>query len=231
MHPLEDIELPPYKADDFEDIPATGKRMGERHIKHIRKSGQWKEAVQACLAADSFADACVGHVLKALEKSRYSDNTIVVLWGDHGYDICEKTFAKSALWQQTTRTPLIIHLPKKLGGKPFNGNCKRPVSLIDIYPTLVDLCALPKNQKIEGRSIVPLLRNPQADWPYPALITHSPHWHGSNHAVRSEKFYYIQYNNGGEELYDMSNDSNQLHNLAEDSRYAETKKKLKKWIP
>ena len=135
------------------------------------------------------------------------------------------------MWQQTTRTTLIIQLQKELGGKPSNDNCKLPVSLIDIYPTLVDLCGLPKNQEIEGRSIVPLLRNPQTDWPYPALITHSPHWHGSNHAVRSEKYYYIQYNKGAEELYDMSNDSNQLHNLATDSRYAETKKKLKKWIP
>ena len=108
MHPLDDIELPPYKADDFDDIPAIGRRMGERHMKHIRESGKWKEAVQGCLAADSFADACVGHVLDALEKSRYRDNTIVVLWGDHGYDVGEKKIAKSALWEQTTRTPLIV---------------------------------------------------------------------------------------------------------------------------
>lgn len=94
MHPLEDIELPPYKADDFDDIPAIGRRMGERHINHIRESGKWKEAVQGCLAADSFADACVGHVLDALEESRYRDNTIVVLWGDHGYDVGEKKIGK-----------------------------------------------------------------------------------------------------------------------------------------
>mgnify|MGYP006261876403 FL=1 len=71
--------------------------MGERHIKHLRESGKWKEAVQACLAADSFADACVGHVLDALEKSPYKNNTIIVLWGDNGYDVGEKKFAKSAL--------------------------------------------------------------------------------------------------------------------------------------
>ena len=84
--------------------------------KIIRESGKWQEAVQGCLAAGSFADDCVGHVLGALNKSAYKDNTVVILWGDHGYDICEKTFAKSALWQQTTRTPIIIHVPEKLGG-------------------------------------------------------------------------------------------------------------------
>ena len=102
---------------------------------------------------------------------------------------------------------------------------------MDLYPTLVDLCGLPKNEEIEGRSVVPLIRNPQDNWPFPALITHSPHWHGSNHAVRSDRFYYIKYNKGGEELYDMSNDSNQLHNLATDPKYAEIKENLKKWIP
>ena len=127
----------------------------------------------------------------------------MILWGDHGYDICEKTFAKSALWQQTTRTPLIIHVPEKLGGNKSNANCKKPVSLIDLYPTLIELCGLPKNPKIEGRSIAPLVFDPQKEWPYPALITHSPHWHGPNHAVRSERYHYIKYSKGGEELYDM----------------------------
>jgi len=231
MHPLEDIELPPYKADDFDDIPAIGKRMGERHIKHIRESGKWKEAVQGCLAADSFADACVGHVLEALKKSSHRDNTIVVLWGDHGYDVGEKKIAKSALWEQTTRTPLIIHVPEKLGGLTKSTPCKRPVNLLDLYPTLIELCGLPANPKIDGRSIAPLVRNPQTEWPYPTLITHSPHWLGTNHAIRSERFHYIHYNDGGEELYDMTQDPHQWHNLADDARFKAAKAKLKKWLP
>ena len=206
LHPLKDIALPPYKPDDFDDVPATGKRMGERHVKHIRQSGKWKEAVQACLAADSFADACVGHVLDALKKSPHKDNTIVVLWGDHGYDVGEKKFAKSALWGQATRTPLIIHVPEKLGGNSQAKTCTRPVSLLDLYPTLLDLCGLPKNPKNEGRSIAPLVRNPKAKWPYPAVITLSPHWLGPNHAVRSERFHYIHYGKGGEELYEVAKD-------------------------
>ena len=231
LHPLEDIELPPYKADDFDDIPATGKRMGERHIKHLRESGKWKEAVQACLAADSFADTCVGHVLDALKKSPHKDNTIVVLWGDHGYDVGEKKFAKSALWEQTTRTPLIIHVPEKLGGSPQAKTCTRPVSLLDLYPTLLDLCGLPINPKNEGRSIAPLVRNPKAKWPYPAVITHSPHWHGTNHAVRSERFHYIHYGKGGEELYEVAKDPHQWNNLADDPKYTQAKAKLKQWLP
>lgn len=261
MHPLEDIELPPYKADDFDDIPAIGKRMGERHIKHIRESGKWKEAVQGCLAADSFADDCVGHVLDALEKSRHRDNTIVVLWGDHGYDVGEKKIAKSALWEQTTRTPLIVSLPvakeswagsyrpnqnrpnqnRPVGTGPTTTTtsatkdqpriCKSPVSLVDLYPTLLDLCGLPENKHLDGRSFAPLVNDPNADWPYPAVITHSPHWYGPCHAVRSREFHYIHYSDGGEELYDVKADPLQRNNVADDTRFKDTKVELKKWLP
>ena len=100
--------------------------MGEQHIERMGKQRKWKEAVQGCLAADSFADACVGHVLNALDKSRYRDNTIVVLWGDHGYDVGEKKIGKLGLWEQTTRTPLIVYAPGDLpSGTPARGKiCK-----------------------------------------------------------------------------------------------------------
>ena len=231
MHPLDTIRLPSHRVDDLEDIPDAGRRMAGKEGEILRNSGKWKEAVQGCLAAGSFADACVGHVLKALEESGHADNTIVVLWGDHGYDVGGKKFAKSALWEQNTRTPLIIHLPETLGGNPKAGSCSRPVSLLDLYPTLLDLCGLPPNPKVEGRSIAPLVRDPQLKWPFPAVITHSPHWHGSSHAVRSELFHYIHYGRGGEELYDVSRDPNQWHNLAGDPEYRETKKVLRKWLP
>ena len=234
MHPLKKIRLPEHRTDDFDDIPEGGKRMASRAGGIIRESGKWREAVQGCLAAASFADACVGHVLDALKRSPYAENTIIVLWGDHGYDVGEKKFAKSALWEQTTRTPLIIHVPAALGGNPAAKTCTRPVSLLDLYPTLIDLCGLPPSQtssQLDGRSIAALVRNPQVKWPYPAIITHSPHWHGPNHAVRSERFHYIHYNKGGEELYDMAKDPNQWHNLADESNYSGIKAKLKKWLP
>ena len=105
------------------------------------------------------------------------------------------------------------------------------MSLLDLYPTLIELCGLPKNPRIDGRSIAPLVRNPQAAWPYPALITHSPHWHGPNHAVRSEHFHYIHYGKGGEELYEVARDPHQWHNLANDPAHATTKAQLKQWLP
>ncbi len=207
MHPLNKIQLPPHKVDDFDDIPPIGLRMAEKNGRIIRESGKWMEAVQACLASDSFADACVGHVLDALEQSAHRDNTIIVLWGDHVYDVGEKKFAKSALWKQTTRTPLIIHVPEKLSGTVAPAKamrCKRPVSLVDLYPTMIDLCGLPPNELIEGRSLAPLVRNPNREWPYPVIINHSPGWHGNNHAIRSERYHYIHYDDGGEELYDAA---------------------------
>jgi arylsulfatase A-like enzyme len=234
MHPLEDIQLPPHHPDDFGDIPAIGKRMGGAHLNHIRESGKWKEAVQGCLAADSFADACVGHVLDALEKSHYRNNTIIMLWGDHGYDVGEKKIAKSALWEQTTRTPLIIHVPETLRDSRWKNSatiCKHPVSLLDLYPTLINLCGLPANEKNEGRSLAPLVRNPETDWPWPAVITHSPHWLGTNHALRSKRWHYINYSDGGEELYDVISDPFQWYNLSNEPDHAAVKEELKQWLP
>ncbi len=231
MHPVAEIEEPPFMENDRDDIPARGRVMAGVEFDIIRKAGKWKEGIQGYLAATSFADACIGHVLDALNASDYKDNTIVVLWGDHGYHIGEQHhWAKSALWQQTTRTPLMVKVPKALGGQ--SGQlCERPVSLVDLYPTLIDLCGLPAKEGLDGRSFAPLVHKPTSAWPYPAVITHSPFWHGVNHAVRSDRFYYIRYRDGGEELYDMVDDPNQWKNLAGDSGYADQITELKKWLP
>lgn len=229
MHPIDQIRLPPSMADDLNDVPKMGHAMAGETFNTIEKHGEWKNAVQGYLASTSFADACIGNLIDALDKSRYSGNTIVVLWGDHGYHIGEKNhFSKSALWKETTQTPLMIHVP---GISESNSRCKRPVGLIDLYPTLIDLCGLPRRNGLDGRSIAPLVKNPQAAWPYPALITHSPHWHGTNHAVHSEQYHYIHYRRGEEELYDNANDPNGYKNLANDPAYDSVKAELKKWLP
>ena len=234
LHPLDGIKEPPFLENDLDDIPARGRVMAGVEFDIIRQAGKWKEGIQGYLASTSFADACIGHVLDALDASRYKDNTIVVLWGDHGYHIGDKHhWAKSALWQQTTRSPLIVKnvkLPNPMQGQ--SGEiCKRPVSLVDLYPTLIDLCGLPKRDGLDGRSFAQLVNQPDSVWPYPAVITHSPRWHGINHAVRSDRFYYIHYRDGGEELYDMIADPNQWRNLATDSGYKAQIETLKKWLP
>ena len=232
MHPLDEIEEPPFLASDLDDIPARGRVMAGVEFDIIQKAGKWKEGIQGYLAATSFADACIGHVLDALDSSEYRDNTLVVLWGDHGYHIGDKRhWAKSALWQQTTRTPLMVHMPAALSGSAEPQICTRPVSLVDLYPTLVDLCGLPVRDGLDGRSFAKLVREPQTEWPYAAVITHSPFWHGVNHAVRSEQYYYIRYRDGGEELYDMTTDPNQWLNLASDPAYSDEIGELKRWLP
>ena len=117
-------------------------------------------------------------------------------------------------------------------GKLASGmTCKTPGSLVDLYPTLIDLCGLPENAQLDGRSFAPLVREPNTDWPYPAIITHSPHWLGINHAIRSREYHYIRYSDGGEELYDVKADPLQRKNLADDLAHAPRKAELKQWLP
>ena len=117
-------------------------------------------------------------------------------------------------------------------GNEANGmHCRRPVSLVDLYPTLLDLCGLSARNDLDGRSLAPLVENPEQEWPRPALITHSPHWIGNNHAVRTEHWHYIHYNDGGEEFYNMATDPQQWHNLANHPEHAAVKGKLKQRLP
>ena len=228
MHPLEKIKLPATLENDLADVPPSGRRQssgGSQAFGVIREHGEWKKAVQGYLASCSFADACVGVVLDALEKSTYADNTIIVLWGDHGFHIGQKDrISKLTLWEQGSKTPLIISTPDlaATGGK----QCQQPVSLVDLYPTLVELCGLPARDRLDGRSIAPLLLHPKTKWPNPAVVSLR-----GDHAVRSKHWHYIRYSAGDEELYDATKDPNQWKNLANDTRYTDVKNELKKWLP
>lgn len=134
-----------------------------------------------------------------------------------------------------TRTPLIVRLPGEKvheSGAPNSGKrCRRPVSVVDLYPTLIDLCGLPQRDDLDGRSIAPLVHDPTTEWPYPAIITHLPHLHGVNHVIRSQQHDYIRYRDGGEELYDMNDDPNQWRNLVKSPTHVDTKRELRKWLP
>jgi len=221
------ITLPEVAEDDLEDIPSAGVRMArpERDHANVLKYNQWRKAVRSYLASISFVDACVGRVIDALDRSSYRDNTIVVLWSDHGWHLGEKLhWRKFALWEEATHNVLMVHAP---GVTQPGGLCHDPVSLLDIYPTLVDLCGLSTKPELEGISLKPQLLDPAKPRPRPVLTT----YRRKNHSVRSRKWRYIRYADGGEELYDRSADPMEWRNLALDPGRVEVKRELSRWLP
>lgn len=238
--PLESIELPDTLDTDGDDLPAWGKKMaievydpsGDQNFaveggdhNNVLANHQWKRAVQSYLATINFVDTQIGRLLDALDQSKYADNTIVVLWGDHGWHLGEKQhWRKHALWEVATHTTLIISTPDRLSA---NRLCHRPVSLIDLYPTLLVLCGLPAKDGQAGRSLLPLLKDPTQSWNHPVLTTYG----FQNHAVQTERWRYIRYRDGGEELYDHATDPNEWTNLASDPQYQAILADLQKALP
>jgi len=224
-NPLNEIQLPPVLKSDLEDIPAPGVALANRHGDHdsIIKYGQWDQAVQGYLASIEFADAQVGRIIDALDTSEFKDNTIIILWSDHGWHLGEKLhWRKFALWEESTRVPFIIVAPNF---KP--GTSSQPVNLIDIYPTLIELAGLREKKGLDGQSLLPLLESPETDWPYASITTHDI----GNHSVRNHRWRYIRYGDGSEELYDHDVDDNEWNNLADDSQYAAIMKELSEFLP
>lgn len=227
MFPLSSIQLPKVRDNDLDDVPPAGYKMAHPETDHaaILKSGRWKEAVQGYLAAGAFTDAMVGRLVSEFDKSAYRENTIIVFWGDHGWHLGEKHhWRKFSLWEEATRAPLFFKVP---GITKPGTVCKRPVDFMSIYPTLCDLCGLPVPSHVEGKSVRSLLVDPSATWDLPAITTHG----FKNHAVRSENWRYIQYADGGEELYDEVNDPMEWTNVANKNQFAGIKELLRKSIP
>ena len=225
--PLDQIKLPPYQANDLEDIPPAGVRMARPEGDHAQMlaSDRWKEAIQSYLATTAFCDAMVGRLLDGLEQSEYRDNTIIVFWGDHGWHLGEKHhWRKFALWEEATRAPLIWVAP---GVTKAGTSSKKPVDFLSIYPTLCDLAGIPTPTHVQGENIRPLLQDPNASWTVPALTT----YRRDNHSVRSEGWRYTRYANGDEELYNESDDPYEWKNLASDARYDSVKQELAKYFP
>ena len=227
MHPLDDIELPPVKAGDLEDIPKAGLQMAKPEGDHadVLRSGRWKEAVQAYLAACSYLDGQIGRVLDALDSSPFRDNTIICLWGDHGWHLGEKEhWRKFALWEEATRVPLIWVVP---GVTKTGGVCSRPVDLMSVYPTLCSLAGVPIPGHVEGQGIDSLLRDPQAEWSGAAVTTFGR----NNHAVRDSRWRLIRYADGSEELYDHQSDPCEWTNLAARAESTSVKEELSRYLP
>ena len=232
--PLESIQLPPgYKVDDLDDLPPEGKRRGpNRYFAHIQKHKQWKPAVQGYLASIYFADTMLGRVLDALENGPNAGNTIVVLWSDHGWHLGEKEhWQKFTAWRVCTRVPLMVRVPKGVPGLPAGtkpGISGRPVSLLSLAPTLTQLAGLPAQKNYHGPSLVPLLENPKAPWSHVALThLHEP----GSFGLSAERYRYLRYVGGDEELYDTQTDPYEWRNLAADPAHAETLKQLRARAP
>ena len=228
LHPLDKIELPPHRTNDLDDLPPAAVKMARKSGDHARvlESGRWKDAVQAYLAAISYLDGQVGRVLDAFDKSAYATNTIICFWGDHGWHLGEKEhWRKFALWEEATRAPLIWVVP---GVTRPGGVCNRPVDFTSIYPTLCDVSGVAVPKHVEGANIRPLLAHPKAEWSLPAVTTHG----FQNHAVRTERWRYIRYANGDEELYDHTKDEYEFTNLAGTSaEFDAVKQELAKSFP
>jgi arylsulfatase A-like enzyme len=218
------ITLPDVREDDLDDVPAVPTRWANRKVHtRLRDEHRWRDAVASYLACIHFADIQMGRLFDALEASEYARNTVIVFWADHGWHLGEKHhWKKSTLWEEATRVPLLIAGP---GIAP--GRCTSPVGLIDIYPTLIDLCGLTDRADLEGQSLTPLLSEPTADWERPAITTHGR----ENHAVRTERWRYIRYHDGSEELYDHDTDEMEWKNLAEEPSLASVKEALAQWMP
>ena len=228
LYPDATLRMPAVKRDDRVDVPEFSWylhwKLPEPRLSWLEKENQWRPLVRAHLASTSFMDSQVGRVLDALNATGQASNTVVVLWSDHGWHLGEKGITgKNTLWERSTRVPLIF----AGAGVATTAICARPAELLDLYPTLVELCGLPSRGGLEGHSLVPQLKNAAAARPWPAITTHNQ----GNHSVRSDHWRYIRYADGSEELYDHRVDPHEWTNVVRASSSAEIVREHARWLP
>ncbi|MEO1528845.1 MAG: sulfatase [Planctomycetota bacterium] len=228
LHVPETLELPRSPIGDLDDLPGNFLGINDYAVApthaQVVEHGKQRSLTHAYLASISFVDHCVGIVLDALASSPHADKTIVVLWSDHGFHLSEKQhWAKRTLWEESTRVPLLFAGPGIQPGEP----CREVASLIDIYPTLIELCELPRNDQLEGHSLMPQLRRPTAERVQPAITSS----YEGNHSVRTRNWRLIEYDDGSQELYNHGSDQNEFDNLADDARFQTVRDRLAAWIP
>ena len=232
LYPLDTVELPPVLENDLDDISEIARMQGtttgspmEIH-QWALEAGVWRDGVQAYLASVSFADAMLGQVLDALEQSGRAADTIIVMWSDHGFHLGEKArWRKQTLWRESTRIPLIVVAP---GVTQPGSRSNAPVSLLDLYSTITELAGLPTPDHVEGLSLLPLLEDPAATLERAGVVTTFGY---RNHAVSSDRYRYIVYSDGSEELYDLETDPHEWTNRAADPALSAVKAELMAWLP
>jgi arylsulfatase A-like enzyme len=235
LYPPESVILPSVYQDDLKDVSKIAQDFGRYAVtsgahKTTVEWGQWRNAVSAYMASISFADYLLGRVLDALDASPYADNTMIVMWSDHGWQLGEKEhWGKFTAWERSTHVPLIIVPPKNAQPQGFNANTRseRPVSLLDVYPTVVDVLGLDKRDDLDGRSLLPLIMDPGAKWNRPAVSAIGR----GTFSVRDSRWRYIRYFDGSQELYDLKADPDEWTNVVDDPANANVVARLSKQIP
>ena len=232
LYPDATMTMPPIVEGDRDDTPSASWHihwdLPEPRTSWLIQNQQLRPLVRSYLACVSFVDSQVGRVLDAIDNSPFADNTIVVLWSDHGYHLGEKAISgKNSLWRHSTRVPLIFAGP----GIPKGQRCNSPAELLDIYPTLSELTGLPEATGMEGLSLVPQVKSPQQDRKRPAICTHN----AGNHSVCDDRWRYIRYADGSEELYDRLDDpyehTNLLFGKKIDPAHRAVAMQLAAWLP
>lgn len=234
LFPLDSIRLPKTLEGDTSDLGVRAKELisrGGNYHRHVVEADKWKEAIQAYLASVAAADAMLGILLDNLEKSPYADNTIVVIWSDHGWQLGEKMhWRKFALWENVIRTVNMIKVPEGVIGLPegtTSGRTKSLTSLLDIYPTLVELTGLPARPDLDGASLIPILRNPDTIIDRSVITTYD----FADYSVRQGNWHYIKYVDDSEELYNLEADPEEWYNLASDDSYTDLIAEMQKALP
>ncbi|MDF7823925.1 sulfatase [Pontiellaceae bacterium B12227] len=247
--PLESLELPLIKEGDADDTfkhtvtsdeddrsADRGNQIYDSLVASFDGDRELalKKFTQAYLASVASVDDLVGDILDVVDATSLKDNTVIILTSDHGWGMGEKDYLyKNSLWQESTRVPLVIRAP---GVAKAGGATELPVSLIDLFPTLIDLCGLPsdtvKNDKgrpLDGHSLKPLLIDPMSEtWVGPdAALTALYKWDNyydpaeQSYSLRFKDWRYIRYSNGKEELYHTAQDPYEWTNLALKPEFAE----------
>ena len=227
LYPADDLILPDVRPNEREGVPFfawyLNWKLPEPRLSWLKQANQWRPLVRSYLASTSFMDSQVGRVLDALQATGKADNTVIVLWSDNGWHLGEKLITgKNSLWERSTHVPLIF-----AGPGISRGRCVRPAELLDIYPTLVELCQLPPREGLEGHSLLPQLKDASSPRAWPAISTQNK----DSHTVRTERWRYIHYADGSQELYDESADPGERNNLAADPASTATIAELSKWLP
>ncbi|GIX03278.1 MAG: choline-sulfatase [Planctomycetaceae bacterium] len=228
LYPDDDSLLPPLRDDDRQDTPRFSWYLHwylpEPRWRWVAEHQQARSLIRSYLASTSFVDAQIGRLLTALANTPHASQTLIVVWSDHGWHLGEKGITgKNTLWERSTHVPLIFAGPNIAPGQ----TCDEPVELLDVYPTVLELCGLPIPADLEGHSLVPWCHQPQQPRPWPAITTHNQ----GNHAVRSREWRYIRYADGSEELYHLSTDPHEWHNLATRSDLAPVLAAHRRWLP